>query len=123
MEKVFLDVNVLIDLVEKRKELNPEDLSIYTVFISPLSVHILTYVTKQKVPSSKISDIIKPFYIVALDEDILNMALTGPTDDFEDNVHLHSAAEADSDLFLTSDQKLLKMKFFGKTKIKSSLSS
>lgn len=36
---------------------------------------------------------------------------------------LHSAAEAECDYFLTSDKKLLAMKFFGKTRIVSTLGS
>lgn len=44
-------------------------------------------------------------------------ALEGPTVDFEDNTQLHSAAEAECDYFLTNDEKLLKMKFFGKTRL------
>lgn len=44
-----------------------------------------------------------------------------PTSDLEDNIQLHSAAEADCDYFLTSDKKLLAMIYFGKTKIVSTL--
>ena len=117
MEKVFLDANILIDLVEKRKDLQPEDVASYDVFITPLSAHILMYVTHQKVPYPTFSEIIKPFSIVMFDEIILKQSLAGPTDDFEDNVQLHSAAEADCDLFLTNDAKLLDMKFFGKTRL------
>lgn len=42
-------------------------------------------------------------------------------ENLEDNIQLHSAAEAECDFFLTSDDKLLKIKFFGKTEIKSGL--
>jgi predicted nucleic acid-binding protein len=117
MEKVFLDANILIDLVEKRKNLQPEDLASYDVFITPLSAHILMYVTRQKVPYPKFSEIIKPFSVVMFDEIILKQSLAGPTDDFEDNVQLHSAAEGDCDIFLTEDRKLLNMRFFGKVRI------
>lgn len=43
--------------------------------------------------------------------------MEGPTKDLEDNIQLHSAAEAESDIFLTADKKLVDMKFFGKTQI------
>jgi len=43
--------------------------------------------------------------------------MTGPTDDFEDNVQLHSAVMGDCDYFLTMDKKLIKMKYFGKMRI------
>ncbi len=119
MDKVSLDVNILVDFVEKRKDLDLEALSKYSVFISPLSVHIILYLTKKKAPYLKISKIINPFMIATFDEVILNQALVGPTTDFEDNVQLLSAAEAKADLFLTTDKEFLNMKFFGKTKIVS----
>ena len=57
-----------------------------------------------------------------MNEKIVDAALTGPTVDFEDNVQLHSAAEEDCNLFLTSDKKILAMKFFGKVKIAGEIS-
>ncbi len=59
--------------------------------------------------------------LINLSQDILDKALVGPTKDLEDNIQLHSAIKADCDIFLTYDTQLLKLGFFGKTKIKSSL--
>lgn len=59
--------------------------------------------------------------VIPFSEDVLKKSLNGPTSDFEDNVQLHSAAEAECDYFLTNDEKLLKMKFFGKTEIRNSV--
>lgn len=64
---------------------------------------------------------ISDFNIIDLDKDILDKALESPTKDLEDNIQLHSAAEAECDYFLTEDKGLLKMKFFGKTKIVKNL--
>ena len=60
-------------------------------------------------------------YIITsyLTDKILDLALEGPVDDLEDNIQLHSASEAECDVFLTNDKKLLKMKFFGKMRIVS----
>ena len=52
-----------------------------------------------------------------LTEYILDKALQGPTKDLEDNIQLHSAAEADCDFFITRDRQLLALGYFGKTKI------
>ncbi len=117
MAKVFLDANILIDLVEKRGEITADTFRDHEAFISPLSIHILMYVLKKRVPFSKLLIIIKPFSIIEFNEKICSQALLGPTNDFEDNVQLHSAAEAECNLFLTEDKKLLDMKFFGKVKI------
>lgn len=117
MAKIFLDANIYIDVIKKRTDAQLEDFQNQDIFISPLSVHILTYTYKYKVPNSELDVNPELFNIVSLDNDIVKNALLGPTDDFEDNVQLHSAAKAQCDLFLTKDKKLLNLKFFGKTKI------
>ena len=121
MAKIFIDANIFIDLIEKRSQLNIDDLNDHDLFISPLSAHILMYVTKKKVPNPSLFNIVDRFLKIDFNSDILSKALQGPTDDLEDNVQLHSAAEADCDFFLTSDKQLLKLKFFGKIEIKSEL--
>lgn len=121
MAKVFIDTNILIDLVEERKSAINEHLDGHQLFISPLSFHILLYVTKQKIPYTKLNNIVADFHLIPFDNNITYRSLEGPTTDFEDNVQLLSASTAEADFFLTSDEKLLKLKFFGKMQIKFSL--
>jgi len=122
MAKVFLDSNFLFDLTErdisKRKQIDG-----HQSILSSLSYHILFYIYKYKVPQKEIIRHKDEFYIVDFTDKILTQALEGPTKDLEDNIQLHSAAEAECDYFLTSDKNLLKMKFFGKTKIVDGLSN
>jgi len=118
MARIFLDTNFYID-VTKRSKKNWEYLKGDLLFISPLSTHILFYARKLKVPDIEVNELQKQFGIVPLTKFILDKALEGPTSDLEDNIQLHSAAEADCDVFLTSDKSLLSMKFFGKTRILS----
>ena len=120
MAKVFLDTNKVIDLAQRKPEIRNE-LDGYQVYLSPLSIHILFYANKTKVPDGKISQFKKEFQIIDLTDEILEMSLNGPINDLEDNIQLHSAAKADCDYFLTNDKKLLKTGYFGKTKICSSL--
>jgi len=124
MDRVFLDTNILIDIFEHRKDVDLEILSHYYLTYSPLSIHIYLYLYKIKVPLPEIYTFMEKLEAdaVAFSDDILRKALEGPTSDFEDNVQLHSAAEAGCDYFLTNDEKLLKMKFFGKTRISNSIS-
>lgn len=117
MAKVFLDVNVLIDLLEKRREITPKHFANHEVVISPLSIHITFYVLKKKVPFKKLELVLKQFSFSGLTEKISSSALRGPTTDFEDNVQLHSASEAACNVFITSDEKVLRIKSFGKTQI------
>lgn len=121
MARVFLDTNIFIDLVEKRQQITVDQLNGNNLFISPLSAHILMYVTKRKIPYQRLNNIINSFMLVPFDENITYPSLIGPTTDLEDNIQLHSAAEAECDFFLTQDAGVLELKFFGKVQIVSTL--
>lgn len=120
MGRVFLDTNFYIDITKRARE-KWKSLRGNLLFISPLSAHILFYTRKLKVPNQEVALLQEQFGIVPLTKYILDKALEGPTADLEDNIQLHSAAEAECDLFLTEDKKLLGLKFFGKTQIVSSV--
>ena len=117
MARVFLDANVYIDIIKGRKNIDLKELEGNDLFISPLSVHLLTYIFKYKIPDHELDVNREQFNLVPFSKNITLKALIGPTNDFEDNVQLHSAALSECDLFLTNDKELLAMKFFGKTQI------
>lgn len=122
MVALFLDANFFIDIVEKRREVDQEVFVGKRLYISALSVHVLTYLYKYKMPSERLQNILEGnFSVVNFTDEIVGKSLKGPTDDFEDNVQLHSAAEAECDFFLTEDKKLLYLKFFGKSRVVSDL--
>lgn len=120
MARVFLDTNAYIDAVHRNVEIIRQFLG-HKIFYSPLSTHILFYASNLKVPHQTIRATEEEFEIIDFTSIILTKALNGPTSDLEDNTQLHSAAEAECDYFLTSDKKILAMKFFGKTKIVDTL--
>ncbi len=122
MARVFLDTNVYIDAVHRKTEVNRQFLD-HKIFYSTLSTHILFYALKLKVPHRATHAVEEEFEIIDFTSSILGNALAGPTPDLEDNIQLHSAAEAECDYFLTSDKKLLAMTFFGKTRIVDTLKS
>ena len=117
MAAIFLDANVVIDLIEKRGKgpLPFEDAD--KLSISPLSVHILAYAYRHPIPSSKLAGIADIFEIIPFDAAIVERALLGPTKDLEDNVQLHSAAAHGCSRFLTNDKQLLSMGYFGTMEI------
>lgn len=117
MSKVFLDTNLFIDLIYRRETDEFEYLNDHELFISPLSYHIFFYTQRLKVPNTKVNKGLGRFNFIGLGKKVLENSLEGPTIDLEDNIQLHSAAEAECDYFLTLDKKLFSMKFFGKTKI------
>ena len=121
MAKIFLDANIFIDLIEQRGHVTSNDLKGHDLFISPLSVHILMYVVKKKIPYPQLAELMHLFSIVSFDQTMIHKALQGPTNDFEDNIQLHSAALADCHLFVTHDKKLLRLSFFGKTQLTADL--
>lgn len=123
MANIFLDTNIFFDIVYRNKAQVAEMVIDHQLFISPLSCHIYFYTFKVSVPNSMFTEQIEKFNIVPLDAELLEKALGGPTSDLEDNIQLHSAATAECDVFLTHDQDLIKMAFFGKTRITPSLTA
>lgn len=121
MAKVYVDTNYFIGLVNRSPETEANVLNKNDGYISVLSCHILFYVNKEQVPNIKLNKYINQFHSVGLPENLLKTALEGPTKDLEDNIQLHSAVKSDCDYFLTFDKKLLKMKFFGKMRIASTI--
>ncbi|OGM77183.1 hypothetical protein A2188_01430 [Candidatus Woesebacteria bacterium RIFOXYA1_FULL_43_9] len=122
MAKVFLDSNYIIETVGLRQSAHrSQKLGYHILYLSPLSIHILCYVFKVKIPSSTLEKLLTQIHPVPLTGRVLEAALKGPTDDLEDNLQLCSATEADCEYFLTNDQALLKMGVFGKTKIVNGL--
>lgn len=122
MAKIFLDTNYFIDAIHRRPEKQILDLLTgHIVYISTLSFHIYCYAYKIKIPDKKVLLQKEKFQLVDFSEKILERSLINPTTDLEDNIQLHSAAEAQCDLFLTNDQQLLNLKFFGKVQIISIL--
>lgn len=121
MARVFLDTNIFIDIAEKRGQISLDNLIDHKLFISSLSVHILAYITKRKIPDPELSELVDLFTIEDFDQSICYKSLESPTTDLEDNIQLHSAAEAECDIFLTNDKQLLALKFFGKTRVTQNL--
>lgn len=123
MANIFIDTNFFIKLYSSKKDL-PIDFSILesnNFFVSTLTYHIVAYLQKVKIPNDEFYNTTNTFEIVNFTENILDSSLQGPTSDLEDNIQLNSAANSDCDYFLTFDKKLLKMKFFGKMRIASTI--
>lgn len=122
MANLFLDANAFIDLAQRHRVYTLEDFTDHLLYVSPLSVHILCYVYKYKLPQERLDKLLREVALVELTTDLVLLASQGPTPDFEDNLQLHSAAQADCDVFLTSDEALLKMTFFGTMRLSQDLS-
>jgi len=119
MALVFLDANILFDILEDRRDINLRSLVNNHLFCSTLTIHIYNYLYKKKMPDKKLTKSLNRLEIefVPMNSEIVRSALEGPTADFEDNVQLYSAAEAECDYFLTNDGDLVDTKSFGKVRI------
>lgn len=121
MAKVFLDANTYIDFMESRDLLLAKELDGADLLVSTLSIGIWMYIYKRFVPNSGLLEMFNTFNFVDYTSSIARKSVLGPTSDFEDNVQLHSASEANCDTFITKDLKLLKLGYFGKVHISGSL--
>jgi len=117
MARIYFDTNILVDLVGEGKYGFETMVKGSEVVISVLSMHIMAYILKAKIPNKRLKVLAETMETVDFSRAIMTKALEGPTGDFEDNIQLHSAVSGDCDYFLTLDKKLLKMKYFGKMKI------
>lgn len=119
MANIFLDANILLDIFD-RKILDEDFFEGNNIFISPLSIHLLCHFAKVRIPDPELLEEIEQFNIVDLTEEIVTRSFLGPTSDYEDNIQLHSCAICGASIFYTSDKDLLKLGYFGFTRILSS---
>ncbi|MDP4011608.1 MAG: hypothetical protein Q8P72_05290 [Candidatus Roizmanbacteria bacterium] len=119
MADLYLDSNVFIDIQEGRKKISLDIFDNSTVYLAPLSLHMYFYIYKKKIPYDLFKELQELVILVDFTSEIAFKSLEGPTKDFEDNVQLHSAIDADCDIFYTRDGGLLKMGYFDNLEIKN----
>lgn len=113
MKKIFLDANIIIDLVSPERPNHScvrdflLSVPINDLYISSLSVHIVFYVLKIK-PKTKKFSYMKTFLddvtILPLTESIIKKSMDIEFSDFEDCLQYFSAVK-DCDYILTRDKK------------------
>lgn len=119
MEKIFLDANIFIDIMEKRDNSLAAALAVAEAktSVSVLSIEVWAYIYKRVVPDKNYMDLFDTYNFVDYTVDIAKRSSLGPTSDFEDNVQLHSALDSGCSVFITKDKKLLKLGYFGNVRI------
>ncbi len=103
MRSIFIDTNVLIDLLGDRKPFSKHAIEIFSLaetkeiilYTSSHTIATTYYVLKKYADESELRKI---FYglldfvkIIAVDEDVIRKALMSTTKDFEDGIQLMSA--------------------------------
>jgi len=114
MKKVYLDTNILIDILLDR---DLEHISINKitpflkqsqVYMSTLSVHITYYILKIKPNTSmhrRSMALINRINLVPLSQEIINQSLKNFSIDFEDTLQYYSALDQNCDYILTRDKR------------------
>lgn len=116
MIKIFIDSDIIIDVLAKRKEYQPASellklldgikLSGYTSPIVIANVHyILTKHTDKNKSIHAIKVLRKKINILPIDEEIIDTALDGNFKDFEDGIQYLMAKKKQMDFIITRNKK------------------
>ena len=116
-ERILLDVNVILDVLEYREEFVHASMEVverieegtHTGLISAMSIDTIAYVLKKRVPPSQIHQLLKQLRLVIgiapVNEAVIDSALELGWDDLEDAMQYTSALNAGCTLLLTRDLK------------------
>lgn len=120
MEKVFVDANIVLDLLEKREAFYQEAQELFTLadkrnvklYISALTlanVHYLLF-KHLKLDARKVLLKFKVLVeVLAVDDKILDLSLASDFRDFEDGIQYYTAIENGMDIIITRNKKDFKI--------------
>lgn len=116
MKKIFVDANIVMDLLEKREEFYQEAQELFTLsdkknvklYVSALTlanVHFLLY-KHLKMEARKVLAKFKVLIeVLAVDDKIIDLSLTSDLKDFEDAIQYYTAIENDMNIIITRNKK------------------
>ncbi|HRP89381.1 MAG TPA: PIN domain-containing protein [Edaphocola sp.] len=117
MEKLFVDTNIVIDLLQKREEFYEEAQGLFTLadkkkvklFISSLTIANTHFLLSKHYNSNEARKILSKFKVLVevlpLDNKIIDLALTLTLKDFEDAIQFFTAIEHNTDIIITRNKK------------------
>lgn len=117
MTKVFLDTNVILDLLAERipfynsiaKVTTLADQKKLTLIVSPLSFTTVKYVLNKFEPSDSVLNKLRKFKIICkignVNEEIIEKALNSDFRDFEDAVQYFTAIQSNCSIIITRNGK------------------
>ena len=115
--KIFLDTNILLDILCKREPFYINGAKIWTLikegaikgFISAIYINNLYYIVKkikyQKIAKNFIEELLNDFEIVPLTKDLLSQAITITKKDYEDSIQYFSAINTGCKILITRNKK------------------
>ncbi len=118
MKKLFIDTNIVIDLLSRREPFFDEsaklfslaDKKIIEIYISSLTVANTSYTLLRQTNTKKAKEILRKLRLIVnilpLDDKIIGLALNDDSfSDFEDGLQYFTALENDQDLIITRNLK------------------
>ena len=116
MKRIFLDTNILLDVVLHRDQFVADSARIWNDcetgkalgLISAISLNNILYIARKLISPGEamesIRHILNIFTVIPLDASILRMAVDFPQKDFEDAIQMFSALQAKADCIVTRDR-------------------
>ncbi len=116
MKKLFLDTNIVLDLLAHRMPFYTETAKLFSLAdmkkiklsISALCLADANYILSRQNPESEVRKILRKFKVLVnvlpLDDKITDLALNSEFKDFEDAIQYFTAIENDQDLIITRNQ-------------------
>jgi predicted nucleic acid-binding protein len=118
MKKLFIDTNIVLDLLAKRdpfyessaKLFSLADRNVIKLSVSSLTFANTNYVLSKLKSANEAKEILRKFkllvHIVSLSEKIVDLALNDSAfKDFEDGLQYYSAIDSNQDIIITRNQK------------------
>lgn len=116
MEKIFVDANILLDLLEKREAFYEEAQELFTLadkkqvklYVSAITIANIHYILFKhlKMEARKaISKIKVLFEVLAVDDKILELSLASDFTHFEDAIQFYTAIENGMDVIISRNKK------------------
>lgn len=117
MDKIFVDTNVVLDLLSKREEFYREAQDLFTLsdhkeitlYVSSLTIANAHYLISKNHKLDDARKILIKFKVLVevlpLDDKVFELALVSDFKDFEDAIQYHTALENEIDIIITRNKK------------------
>ncbi len=118
MKKLFIDTNIVIDLLSQREPFFEDSASLFSMAdkkiielsVSSLTIANTSYILLRQMSSNKAKTILRKLRLIVkilpLDDKIIGLALNDDTfSDFEDGLQHFSAIENNQDIIITRNLK------------------
>ena len=121
MQNVFIDTNIVIDLLSKRKEFYKPASWLFTLSdnkevilaISSLTFANTYYLLSKELDTEKVKEILRKFKLLVkvlpMDDKIIDLSLNSGFKDFEDAIQYFTALESKFEIIITRNLKDFKL--------------